>query len=212
MQMESLVRSFPGAKATSVTSGTSPCHPRDPALTRTCLSSPRPPLRSQHHHCSALGKSCSPPRSAWGWLPLWEGFLLSPLCRWCHWQVSALALLLCKNTQLVAVGWGVPPGSVIPYGMCVTSNAAPFTQSFVSLQPCPRCGATLAQRCAHKPSPPLSATLGRWLFIFTRTCPKRQGRAALGCWQCCCFPTRWGKQASHPAVQGRFLRCTNAGS
>lgn len=104
---------FHRAKATSTTS---PCHPRNRAPMRMCLSSRWHLLRSQHRHWLVFSKSCSLPRSAQRWPPLWEEFLLSPLHRWCQWQVSAPALFPCKNVcpQLQAVGWGVPQGKCDP--------------------------------------------------------------------------------------------------
>lgn len=121
--MESLAMSYHRVKATSMTSGTSLCHPRDPSPTRTCLSSPQHLFRSQHCQCSVLGKSCSPLHLAQGPSPLLERFLLSLLHRWCHQQVSVPALFLCKNTcpQIATVGWGVP---LIPCGTCVPLDTA----------------------------------------------------------------------------------------
>lgn len=208
--------SFHRVKATSMTSGPSPYHPRDPAPMRTCLSSPRHLLRLQHHRCSAFGKSCSPLRLARGWPPLQEGLLLSPFHRWCHQQVGAPALFLCKNTcpQLVAVRWGVPRGSVIPYSTRVVSDAAPC-QRCLHPGPCfpptlPTRGATLALLLCVQTVSGGAGCPGQVGLHFRKTLPKAAREGSRGLVAVLMLPCQMGKPASCPAAQGRFLSCTDA--
>lgn len=163
--------SFHGVKATGMTSL---CCPRDLAPTRTCLSGPQHPPRSRHCHSSALGKSCSPPCPARGQPPLWEGFLLSHLCRWCHQQVSFPAFSLPNACpQSVAVGWG---GRVIPCDMCqmLMPSAGTLFPSNPSQTWRPACpGLPRMQTKSTAPSCP-----GEGVFSSTRACPEQLGRVA----------------------------------
>lgn len=196
--------SYHRVKATSMTSGTSLCHPRDPSPTRTCLSSPQHLFRSQHCQCSVLGKSCSPLHLAQGPSPLLERFLLSLLHRCCNQQVSVPALFLCKNTcppdSNGGMGcpsdplWHVSLWTLLPASTAVIHHLVSTTLAQTWSHACP---GAVHENCAV-------ATLNRRVLVFGRPCPKQQVRAAAGRWQCCHFLAAWENQ-----LHLRFLRYTS---
>lgn len=103
-------------------------------------------------------------------------------------------------------------GSVIPYGTCVTSNAAPCqcclhqTSSFPPTLP--RCGATLTLvLCMQVVSTTCPGQVG---FHFWKTLPKAAREANCGLVAVLPLPCQMGRPASCPAALGMFLRCTSA--